>query len=76
MIYNSRRPTDNQVIKHGMELLRFGTLAGDLPDRLRDEFGLTSERARDLADRAIAFSKKPSLSRRGRMDTKPFDQGG
>jgi hypothetical protein len=69
----THRPTDSQIIKRGIELLRFGTLASDLPDRLRDEFWLTPERARELADRAIEFSKKPSRNRRGKIDTKPFD---
>ena len=66
------RRTDYQIIARGVELLRFGILARDLPGRLREEFWLTPERAGELAGEAIELYKKPK--RRGRVDTKPFNQ--
>jgi hypothetical protein len=66
------RPTDYQMISRGVELLRFGILVRDLSGRLRDEFWLTPERARELAGEAEELYKKPK--RQSKVDTKPFNQ--
>jgi hypothetical protein len=68
------RPTDYQVVIRGVELLRSGILISDLPDRLREDFWLPPNRARELADRAIEIHKKPA--KRGRLDTNPLDKRG
>ena len=70
----SHRTTDYRIIAHAVELLRAGILASDLSDRLREEFGLTPEQAHELAASAIVLHKKPG--RRGKLDTKPFDEPG
>jgi hypothetical protein len=41
-----------------VELLRSGTVAGELPGRLMDEFGLSQGRARELARKAIEIYEK------------------
>ena len=48
-------------------MLRYGTLPSVLPERLMAEFGLTPERAGELAAVAIEHHKR---------DTKPFDEPG
>lgn len=63
------RATDRQIIARALELLKAGILASNLPERLMDEFGLTPERARELAGKAVEQQKK-----RGKMDTKPLDE--
>jgi hypothetical protein len=70
--YRPRRPTDHQIVSRALEMLNFGILASDLPDRLIEEFWLTPERAYELADRAIEIYKKPK--RRSRLDTKSLDK--
>ena len=55
-----KRLTDYPVVSRGVELLRQGTLARDLSDRLSIEFGLPPERAGELADRAIDLYEKPA----------------
>jgi hypothetical protein len=74
MSNRSRRTTDYRIVTRGVELLRFGILDSNLSDRLREEFGLALERARELAGRAIEIHKKPA--KRGRLDTKPLDKSG
>jgi hypothetical protein len=68
----SNQPTDREIISHGVELLmKTGILASDLPNWLMIEFGLTPERARDLAGKTIERLRK---QRRGRLDTNPIDE--
>jgi DNA-binding NarL/FixJ family response regulator len=67
-----RRPSDYKVISRAMELLRSGTLASDLADRLSEEFGLRPERTGELANRAIELHKKPA--RRARVYSKLPDK--
>lgn len=69
---SSRHTTDYRIISRGVEMLRRGTLPSVLPERLRDEFGLTPERAHKLAASAIELHKKPG--KRGKLDTEPFDK--
>lgn len=68
----SHPTTDYRIIAHTLELLRAGILASDLADRLRDEFGLTPERAKELTDKAKELYKKPG--KRGKLGTKPLDK--
>jgi hypothetical protein len=70
----TRRPSDYQIITRALEMLKSGILTSNLSERLMDEFGLTPDRAHDLAEEAIKLHKKPG--RRGRMDTKPIDKSG
>ena len=66
------KPTDREIIIRGAELLmKTGVLASDLPNWLMREFGLTPERARDLAGKVIERLRK---QKRGRLDTTPIDQ--
>ena len=59
----TRRTTDYAIITHAMELLRSGVLASALPEKLMSEYGLSPERAGELASRAIEIYIKPG--RRG-----------
>jgi hypothetical protein len=54
----TNKPTDREIVTRGLEMLRYGTLPSVLPGRLMDEFGLTPERARELAGKAIEQHKK------------------
>ena len=45
----TRRTTDYANITHAMELLRSGVLASALPEKLMSEYGLSPERAGELA---------------------------
>lgn len=65
-----RKPTDAQIISFAMALLRAGILPSAIPARLMEEYGLTPEKAGELAGKAI------SRHRRGRLDTKPLDEPG
>lgn len=65
-----RRPSDYQIIVRAVEMLRFRILSSDLPDRLMDEFGLTPERAHELAEEAIRLHKKTGM--RTKLDTQSF----
>ena len=69
-----RRPSDHQIITRAIEMLRFRILASDLPDRLIDEFGLTPERAQELAREAIHLYKKSGMH--SKLDTKSFGKRG
>ena len=69
--YNAH-PTDREIISRGVELMmKTGVLASDLPNWLMREFGLSPERARELARKAIARLRQ---QKRGRLDTNPIDQ--
>lgn len=65
------KPTDAQIITFAVGLLRAGILPSAIPNRLMEEYGLTKEKARELAGEAIERHKK-----RGKLDTKPLDQPG
>ena len=69
----SDQPTDREIISHGLELLRDGVLYSALSGKLIEEFGLTSERARALA--AEAITRRKAEGKRGKLGTKPFNQG-
>ena len=45
----TRRPSDYQTITRALEMLKAGILTSNLPKRLMDEFGLTPDRAHELA---------------------------
>jgi len=47
------KPTDKEVITRALELLKAGILASAIPARLMDEFGISPERARKLAGKAV-----------------------
>lgn len=74
MTDRSRRRADAAIIEYALELLVEGLLPSDLPQRLMTEFGITADRARELADKAIELHKNPV--RPGKLDTKPFDEPG
>ena len=77
MTNRPRRPTDGQVVARALELLAAGLLPSVLPSALMNEFGLTAEQAGDLASDAIKrHEKKKEPGRRGKLDTKPFDESG
>jgi hypothetical protein len=70
MTHHRHRPNNYQIITRALEMLRFGILTNDLPDRLIDEFGLTPERAHELAAEAIRLHKKSGM--RTKLDTRSF----
>jgi hypothetical protein len=67
------RPTDYRIKSFALELLRAGVLASDLPNRLMEEFGISSARASELAEEMLKLHMKPP--RRGRLDTKKLKPG-
>ena len=69
-----RQAKDYRVIVRGVELLRAELLVSALPATLITEFGLTPEKAAELAGRTVEIHKMPG--RRGKLDTKPFDEPG
>ena len=67
-----RRTTDYKIIIRALDLLKSGLVANNLPERLKDEFGLNPERAKELTDKAKELYKM--RGKRGRLDTKPLDK--
>lgn len=55
---NNHRPTDSQMITHGLKLLATGILASNLPNRLMAEFGISAAQAKKLAGEAIEKRKQ------------------
>lgn len=76
-----KRATDYQIVSFAIGLLRTGTLPSALPEQLISEYGLSPERAGELASRATEIHQKPSWQskpgrpgKRGKLGTKPLDQ--
>ena len=70
-----RRPNDNEIVTRAVELLAHGLLPSVLPSTLMREFGLTAEKAHDLASDAIKrHEEKKEPGKRDRLDTEPIDQ--
>lgn len=49
----SSRPTDAKITAFAVALLAAGILPSAIPGRLMDEFGLSAEKAGELAGRAV-----------------------
>ena len=69
----SNQPTDSEIVTFAVGLLSAGILASALPGRLMDLYSLTPEKASELA--AIAIKRHKKQGKRGKLGTKPFDQG-